>query len=247
MIQPSRGICIYGRSGIGKTTLLGTLPGKGLVVDVPQLEGGTEVLADKADRIDVVTVDEWNDVEDVYRYLAGGGHSYQWVAFDSLTAFQKLARRKAIRERDLTADPHATTQQDWGKIGELTNELIYRFRTLKLLTVWIAQERRHNQDGDGNTLVGPDVSPMSLNALMPSMLLVARLFAANTLAGTVERHFLLGPSPNFLTKYRSIPSIGVPDTIRNANLEIVLKFLLGKVGDDALDVVDSSGSLLVID
>src|SRR5437868_4967998 len=60
------GICLYGRSGAGKTSLLGTLPGKGLVIDVPQMEGGTEVLdtPELAARIDIHDITSWDEVEE---------------------------------------------------------------------------------------------------------------------------------------------------------------------------------------
>lgn len=235
-IAPSRGICLYGKGGTGKTTLLGTMPGKGLVIDVPQIEGGTEVIANHADRIDVTPVESWNEVEAVYKFLASGEHEFRWVAFDSITAFTELAKRRTIRERELSADPYKIELQDWGKIGQLVGDLIYKFRTLKLITIWVAQEDKR----DGVTC--PALTPAALTALMPSMALVARLSVAYNLTGQVERILQVGSSPECLTKCRAKPEVTVPQAIRSPNLETLLRYLAGQ--NVELDIVDSGGFAL---
>lgn len=238
--------CVYGRGGTGKTTLLGTMRGKGLIVDVPQIEGGTLVLADKASRIDVVPITKWNDLDEVYWYLAGGNHSYKWVGFDSITAVLELSRRRTIEERDLDADPHVISEREWGKIGSLLREAIYRFRTLPTDVMWIAQERRHTMatsEGAEAQVLGPDVTPSVLSGLLPSMLFVARTFVHVGLDGSVDYRLRLGPHEGFYTKCRARPGVRVPGVIRNANLAAIVDYLSGKgkeleeASDDSILVV----------
>lgn len=225
------GLCIYGVGGVGKTTLLGTMPGRGLIVDVPQIEGGTLVLEGVKDRIDVKPIESWDDIDDVYWFLSKqipSPTSYQWVGIDSITAMSELAKRKVIKERPLDSDPHQITQQDWGKIGQLVSELIYKFRTLPIHTLWVAQERKFDgatEQGPGK--LGPAVSPMALGALLPSMLLVGRLSTEYAADGTLERQFMLGSHPSYYTKVRARPGLDVPRVCRNPNLAIILKYLLG--------------------
>ena len=59
-------VCIYGRGGVGKTTLLSTMPGKGLVIDIPQIEGGTSVLAGLRPKndLDVLPVVNWEGLQE---------------------------------------------------------------------------------------------------------------------------------------------------------------------------------------
>jgi len=45
------------------------MPGKGIVADVPQMEGGTYVLEDQAERIDITTIDKWDDIQRLYWHL----------------------------------------------------------------------------------------------------------------------------------------------------------------------------------
>lgn len=221
------GLCIYGRGGTGKTTLVGTMPGKGLIIDVPQIEGGTFVLEDKSDRIDVVPVETWDEIDPVYWYLRNQKHDYKWVAIDSITAFQELAKRKVVKERDmaLAADPHTITLQEWGKMGQLVGELIYRFRTLPVHTIWVAQERKHGSDESSN-LLGPDIIPSALAALMPSMMLVGRLSVMQDEDGEWVRQLRVGPHPDFYTKCRAKPGKDVPPLIQRPDIGGILRYLL---------------------
>lgn len=226
-VKQAFGICIYGRGGVGKTTLLGTMPGKGLVIDVPQIEGGTFVLEDQADHVDVVPVATWNEVDDIYWYLKNGKHEYRWVAIDSITAFQELAKRKVIKERDLDADPYVIQLQEWGKMGQLIGELIYRFRTLSVHTIWIAQERKHGSDEGFGSVIGPDIIPSALSALMPSMMMVGRMSVQQDETGAWVRQLRVGSHPDYYTKVRAKPGLVVPPVIANPNIGGILKFLLG--------------------
>ena len=242
--KQSFGICIYGKGGTGKTTLVGTMPGKGLVIDVPQIEGGTFVLEDHADRIDVVPVTTWSEINPIYWFLAKEKHDYQWVAIDSITAFTELAKRQTIKERDLDADPHTISLQEWGKIGRLLAELIYQFRVLPIHTIWIAQERKFGgMDDVGDGTIGPDVSPAALQSLLPSMLLVGRLSVEHSIDGNWERHLRIGPSERYFTKVRAKPGLSVPAVIRNPSLASILRYVLGS-GDRPEEVEE--GSLIVL-
>ena len=89
-------VCIYARGGVGKTTLFSTMPGKGLVIDIPQVEGGTSVLAGLTDKVDILPVVTWDELQGAYEFLKGGQHDYKWVGVDTITACQELAKRKAI-------------------------------------------------------------------------------------------------------------------------------------------------------
>lgn len=238
------GLCIYGRGGVGKTSLLGTMPGRGLIIDVPQIEGGTFVLEAHAERIDVVPVESWDAINAIYWFLAKGEHDYQWVAIDSITAFQELAKRKTISDRALDImDPHTMTLQEYGKVGRLLGEMVYKFRTLKQHTIWIAQERKFGGDNEGERgIIGPDVLPSALSMLMPSMLMMARLSVEFTMMGTAERHLRLGASESYYTKCRSKSGIEVPHVIRNPHLGKLLKFILGS--GEKPDEVQETGLIL---
>lgn len=226
--KESFSLCIYGRGGTGKTTLLGTMPGQGLIIDIPQIEGGTFVLEHVADRIDIKSLTAWDEIDDVFWFLKKQPHAYQWVAIDSLTAMTQLAIRKTIGERDLDVDPNKISLQDWGKVGRLVGEMIYRFRTLPIHTIWIAQERKYGNEEQGDPkMVGPDTSPAALQMLIPPLMLCGRLTIEYTLEGAAERHLRIKPHPEIHAKVRARSGLDVPGTIRNPHLGQLLKYLLG--------------------
>lgn len=240
--QGSSGVCIYGRIGVGKTMLLGTMPenAPGLVINVPQMEGGDQVLENKGDYITVTDVTTWNEVEGVYQYLKRGGHGYRWVAVDTITMIQRLAKRKTTRDRPLDLDPYKLSPQDYGTIGELMSEFIYKMRELPFLTIWLCQQRKNGSDEDNNATHGPDLTPMTAGALLPSMSIVARMYVEHNFDGTIERRLQLQPDPYYEAKTRVVPGIVVPQAIRNPNLNTLLRYVRGGVPITDLDAVDAS-------
>jgi len=225
--------CIYGRGGVGKTTLLGTMPGKGIVIDVPHIEGGSIVLADHQDRIGLFQASDWGDLAEIYGYLRNDRHSYKWVAIDTLTAIQELAKRKTLKDREgiLGADPHTISQQDWGKIGQLDAEVYYKFKLLPMHVIFNAQERLRGTD-EGALEYQPDVSPSALSSLLPPMYLVGRLYIQEVTleSGATEwqRRLRVGPHYKTVTKVRALPGRQLPPVIVHPHLGHIFAYLLGK-------------------
>lgn len=235
----SFGICIYGRSGTGKTTLVGSMPGRGLIIDVPQAEGGTFVLSDKADRIDVKEIHTWQEIQEVFWFLKKENHDYKWVAIDSLTAMTELAKRQIIKDRELAADPAKITLPEWGQLNQLTIELVYQFRTLPIHVIFVAQESVHDTDDKSiPAQIGPDTRTKVVNSLIPSMLLVGRTSVETKFDGTYEYRFRIGPHPTFMTKVRHKPGLEVPNVLRNADLGLLLRYLFGLPNATPPEAVD---------
>ena len=76
---------IYGIPGIGKTTLLGQLPGKTLIIDIDK---GTRVLTD-CENVDVIRVSEdLHEIQEILKELHEKCE-YQNVAIDSLSELER--------------------------------------------------------------------------------------------------------------------------------------------------------------
>jgi hypothetical protein len=190
------------------------------------------VLAGEAGRIDIFPATSWDDVGEAYKFLRDSNHDYKWYAIDTVTATQELAKRKALRERDLSADPHMVTMQDWGKIGELQGELFYRFRMLPMHGIFLAQERLRGSGEDGAMEYQPDISPAALSKLSPSMFLVGRLFTREveepeTKQLVIERRLRVGPHMHTVTKVRALPERPMPAVVREPQLGQILAWLIG--------------------
>lgn len=225
---------IYGKGGTGKTSLLGTMPGQGLILDIPQVEGGTVVLKGR-ENIDVFSVEQWNHFQDVYDGLRQGVLSpttnkpYTWVAIDTISAAQELAKRKALRERQLDSAPNQTSQQDWGKIGQLMSELFYQFGTLTQHVIFTSQERLR-ESNDGSVEYQPAISPMSLDALHPPQFLIGRLYMAEVFGETgvrMERRLRVQTGDRYFVKVRAIPGRELKSVLVEPNLGEIFRWLLG--------------------
>lgn len=205
------------------------------------------VLHEHAEHIDILPCTEWADFDEAYQYIKKNPNKYKWLAIDSITAASKLAKRKAVAERDLAQDPAQVTMQDWGKIGNLMEELFYRYRQLSVHLIFIAQEKP--RETDMGIEYQPDISPAALSALIPAMFLVGRLFTREVEDDDgnrqIERWLRVGPHSNSLTKSRTLPSRPLPGVIRNPNLRTILRWILG--AEDAEPPEEAIASTLSLD
>lgn len=243
------GICIYGPSNAGKTTLVGTMGGKGLFIDIPTAEGGTIVLRTAAieARVTFTEVLSWEDLDPIYDFLyQDHAQTFQWVAFDSITGLTDIARRKIKRDslgRMKTVG--RVTQGDWGDIGQEIAELIYKFQALPVMKIYVAQERVYDLDklnGEVmNSIIGPSTTPFAHAALRPVVSLMGRIYEYPLGKGRSERRLLIGGSSQYEVKHREIPErVGqIGNIVREPNLTQLIRFIYGR-DDTPPDFVDEA-------
>lgn len=220
------------------TTLLGTIPGRGLVIDIPDYEGGDMVLLDKKKRISIAPAETWEELNTLYMTLKKNdgvikGVKYDWVAIDSVTGAQQLARKKVLREREeITAKAYQIQLRDWGGIGQLMGELFEKYRLLKMPVYFTAQEKAKRdeslEDGEVSRLMIPNISPMALDQLIPHPILIGRLYMHEDDEGNWQRYFRVGPHANFITKARCVPGRPLPNIIEKPNLGKIVAWMSGK-------------------
>ena len=115
---------VYGESGTGKSTLLGTLPGRTLVLDV---EGGLTVLRDKD--VDRVAIPETLDnLKDVFDALVTSDIDYDNICLDSGTELEKfmLIRLAANSKNDGMPSLH-----DYGVVSFKMRDYMRKLRDLR--------------------------------------------------------------------------------------------------------------------
>lgn len=130
-------ICVYGGAGVGKTSLIRTIPGKTLILSA---ESGLLSIADVD--ADVVEVTSLEDVRDAYKFLAQGEHDYTWVALDS---FSEICEVLLIEEKAKTKDP----RQAYGAVIETGTALARAFRDLPLGVYFSAKAERQKDEATG--------------------------------------------------------------------------------------------------
>lgn len=152
---------LYGPPGMGKTTLLGQLPGKTLIVDVDR---GTSVLQGKAN-IDVVRLDEsLADLPKVLDMLEKK-NPYDNVCIDSLSELEKAMLTVYGREGKNDGAPE---QGHYLKVQFKIADYCRRFRALSgntIFTAWEMQKEIIAQDGSKYTQARPMLGDKSVDLI----------------------------------------------------------------------------------
>jgi phage nucleotide-binding protein len=133
-------VLVYGKAGIGKTTLMGTAP-KPVIISS---ESGLLSLAHKD--IPVIEVKTIDDVSEVYDYLTEeGGKDFETICLDSITEIAEVCLDTyKQREKD--------NRQAYQTLGTEVNRLIRGFRDIKgKNVVFSAKQTRMTDDDTGIT------------------------------------------------------------------------------------------------
>lgn len=170
-------ICVYGGAGVGKTSLIRTIPGKTLILSA---ESGLLSIADVD--ADVVEVTSLEDVREAYTYLAKSEHDYQWVALDS---FSEICEVLLAEEKAKTKDP----RQAYGQVIETGTALARAFRDLPLGVYFSAKAERQKDESTGRISTVLSMPGAKLGNAIPYLFdEVFHLFAAaDKETGVVER------------------------------------------------------------
>ena len=227
--QKEISIAIMGPPGAGKSSLLGTMEGRGFVLNIlPGERGAPIVLAHLRDRIIVKSVREWSEIQPIYEWLKQGTEKtgIDWFGLDSWTALGEQARRRTLKERaerGISADPAQMSIQDWGRVGGFLQEALFRFLSLPYTKVFVTQERRYEADGL-ETSMGPDTRPAILGFFLQSMSGIVRIYSVPIGGGKFERRLQTAQHPNMSTKFQSLYDRPIPNVIKNPNLGQLLGY-----------------------
>lgn len=232
---------LYGRSGSGKTTVAGTFPKPLLILDIG--ERGTDSLAE-LDDVDVLTLKDWGELEEVYWALKDGT-KYKTVVIDAVHSMQGLAIQEA---RDLAGkkDKDMTSQRDMGQATGLMNQWNYNFRDLRddgINVVFLAHDRLREVDTDEGVEsitpeVGPNVMPNVGKTLMGAVNIIGYTYVRESVVGKkipgkkaekkTEYCLLLGANAVYNTKVRSPKENVTPEFIVDPDYDKLVAVIQGK-------------------
>jgi hypothetical protein len=145
-------IGVFGNSGIGKTTFIGTAlnderSAPVLLLDVDRSTMSidskcreisiAELGKPEPDKIDVLRVDSWNDFQAVYDFLFSvkskdARAAYNTVAIDTLTEVHYVCLQfVAGMDKSPRLDPSMPEIQDYGKASTIMKKLLRAFRDIE--------------------------------------------------------------------------------------------------------------------
>lgn len=235
-------IAVYGRSGTGKTTFAGTAPKPLLILDVN--DRGTISVKDQPETY-VLSIEKWEDFEEVYWYLKSGNHNFQSVAMDTLTQLQDLAIRQVVGGE---SSGTVISQRAWGAVSALMKTWILNFRDLPSYKILICQDRITISDDENATdsemiapEVGPALSPSVARTLNAAVDVIGQTFIRERRATVktkkggekskvvVEYCMRIGPHARYLTKIRRAkPGTKLPPLVVDPTFDKILKLVKGE-------------------
>lgn len=226
-------ILIYGKNKTGKTTFLGTMGDKMLVVN---MEDGTASIRDSgADQWDVHS---WQDVEDLYWYvkqgLEDGDFPYTTLGWDTLTRLFDIVLRNIATGSD-GFDPENDIMQptirDYGLATQRLKYWIAAFHALPINHVWLCQERSGMaEDTEDAYDIVPDL-PQALRAyIVGDCDVVGRTFIRSVVDPKTNRQvpsfrLLVGPNEKAITgdRYKVLKPV-----IANPKLPDIVSKIFGE-------------------
>ena len=152
---------IYGIPGIGKTTLLGMLPGKTLIIDIDK---GTRVLSD-CENVDVVRISEdLHEIAEILNELTTKC-MYKNVAVDSLSELESGLLAYYGRRGNNDGVPGV---QDYGRANQKISDLCRQLRVLPcnvFFTAWETQGEIIAPTGEKYTQARPLIRDKIVNTI----------------------------------------------------------------------------------
>lgn len=150
---------IYGDAGVGKTHLAGSadaVPGMRKVLCL-DCESGANTLKSAWPNVDLIEINNWQNLQDVYYALHAGGHDYQTVIIDSLTELNDYCIDQVVVEAKLKKPDFDDVLEifHWNKVASRMLRMIRIFRDLPMSTIFIAHMTEDRDTRSGKILKQP--------------------------------------------------------------------------------------------
>lgn len=205
-------ICVHGRAGAGKTTLVATLP------DPILLSAESGVLSLRHVKIPQITIRSFDEMDEAYKFLTQSDHAKQFksVALDSVS---EIAEQCLSAEKAKTKDG----RQAYGELNEKVTKMIKQFRDLSGKHVYFSAKQGSNTDEMNVTRYGPNMPGKSLTQDMPFLFdEVFALEIGKTKDGQQYRYLLTETDLQYEAKDRS----GALEKVEEPHLGKVIEKIL---------------------
>lgn len=142
---------LYGRSGAGKTTMLGTFPGPAFVLNFETERGATSLAGHPT--AEIANVSTVAEVNEAIEHLVRNADRYKTFGFDSLTTFMDLRVYEAL----LGSGRSSEKSIPWSKWKVELRSLIARLSRLPMEKVYTAVPKVTEDQIGGSKFAGPSL------------------------------------------------------------------------------------------
>jgi hypothetical protein len=175
---------IYGRNGVGKSTLGASIDGINVLVVSVDDENIRPYLGKP--NIRVAKIRKWRDVIDVYDVVANPKNKIQALVWDTWSRIQDLALGHVcayepsdpakLREYIERIPKSPQDWKGWNQIGALCSEWQRNFNLLPVHALYLMQENDREQRYADSVQTGPRLTPYALMGIRDSVELLGRLY-----------------------------------------------------------------------
>lgn len=145
-------MAVYGKSGIGKTTLMSTAPNPIII----SCESGLLSLADTD--VDYIEIDNYEDIDEAFDFVVDS--DYETICIDSIS---EIAEVMLSHFKEDTRDP----RQAYGRMNDEMTKMIRKFRDIKGKHVVFSAKMKKGKDEDGVILYNVSMPGNSLMQDVP--------------------------------------------------------------------------------
>lgn len=164
-------VVLYSDAGAGKTTAVGTLPGRKLLISA---EKGAKSLGrlpkEMRDLVQVVEVRTIAGLREVYDEVKAGRVQCDWIALDSISEIAEIAlaeykKNGVLQGRNMNKDPRAA----YGAVEDDVMHMLWDFQALPVNVLFLCKEQVKPRQINEETTID------YFNLLMPGQTLTARV------------------------------------------------------------------------
>lgn len=227
----------YGKSGTGKTVFSGTWPKPLLLLDIR--EKGHESIVD-VDGIDLLPIEKWSDLEEVYWEVLDGGSKYKSVILDQLTAMQALGMQ-ALRDEKQMKPSEPFSQRGWGQLSGMMQTWVYSYRELYSQGYHVcfnAHERLRDAEETDDDRIAPSVGSNLMQSVASfvngAVSVIGNTFIREEIdkkekTREIQYCMRVGAHAYYAAKLRRPVSAGpTPDIIQNPTFDKIVKLSRGE-------------------
>lgn len=142
-IKPSVLMLLYGQGGVGKTTFTSTAPNPILA----DCENGSKYFGLRGIKMDVATIDSWEDIQEFYKYVKDS--KYDTIVVDPIGELMEKLKIHIInsKQKKWVQYDGSLTMAGWGEMKERMRMFIKTIKTLNKHMILVAHVEEKEDEG----------------------------------------------------------------------------------------------------